>query len=457
MREERGWLRHLTGPWAGLGLLLLGLALGTWWPSSVGPVQDGVREGISWLRTAAPYIILLSILPALLDLFDQEGGKAPIVVVGLFIASSALAGIYAVVVGGLVFQLPLAGGSTGLGFGEAIGNVFSDVSASPEILGVFWAFGSAFFLHLLILAGRHVPSESLLGRPAAALGYFGRQTRGVFRRIFEIFVDGLGKWLEYALPLLLFSVGTFVPVSITDAADRAAGASGGFAAMPWYLATAALIAVATIAYMFMVAALAIHLSGRSWRKALREYVAPVYSFAWSTVSSTATIPINVEAAGKGLDARESTRGFVIPLGATVNLDGTLIAAVLITPVVAMAIGIELTFGQLAATLVPLFFMTVGAPGIPAGMSFLAPPVIAAVLGLQGAPAEAFIGVWFAFSLGLADQFRTAVNSVNNGFLTLIAERILYGPRREIVVEDVETGERSVIGGESETSDDLAGV
>lgn len=441
MSDQPRWLRILTSPWTGLALLLLGLALGTWLPEPVAPIQEAVGWAIGGIITIAPYIILLSILPALLDLFDQEGGKAPFVVLGLFVASSAAAGVFALLLAGLVFQLPLTGGAGGVGFADALSNVFTDLTASAPILAVFWSFGSAFVLQILILIERWVPEDSLLGRPAGALGYFARATRRVFRRLFELGVERLGAGLEYALPVLLFSVGTFVPASVQDAASRAGEAASGFSALPAYLATAALVAVGTLAFLLLVAALALRLSGRSWQRAFREYVVPVYAFAWSSVSSTATIPINIEAAGKGLDAREETRGFVIPLGATVNLDGTLIAALLITPVVTGVLGLELTFPQLAATLIPLFLMTVGAPGLPAGMSFLAPPVIAAVLGLQGDVAQAFIGVWFAFSLGLADQFRTGVNSVNNGFITLIAERILYGPTPHIVYEEIADEDR----------------
>ncbi len=434
---EATWISYVTSPWTGLALLLIGLSLGTWYPDPVGPIQDGVDAAIDALTAAAPYIILLTILPALVDLFDTTGGRAPLVVLLLFAASSITAGVFALIVSGLVFQLPLTGGAQGAGFLDAIGNALGDVSASPPIIAVFWAFASAIVLHLFIVLDRSTSETSVIGRIAGALGYVARQTRRVFLRSFEAGVERLGGFLEYTLPLLLFSVGTFVPVAVQRASDEAAASASGFSPLPWYLGTAALVAVITTAFLFLVALLAVRLTDRDFGKAAREYIFPVYAFAWSSASSAATIPINLEMADEGLDAREETRGFVIPLGATVNLDGTLIATMLITPVVAKAVGISLTFPQLAATLLPLLFMTVGAPGLPAGMSFLAPPVIAAVLGLQGETATAFIGVWFAFSLGLSDQFRTAVNSVNNGFLTLIAERILYGPPKDITLAEID--------------------
>lgn len=439
MSEEPRWAEVWTHPLLGLSLLVVGLALGSWTPAAlagiIGSVQGGVEWTIGLLVRLAPWIILFSVLPALLDLFDTSGGKAPAVVIGLFAASSIVAGVFALIVSGIIFQLPLEGG--GVGLAQAVAQNVGEIGLSPVILAVFWAFGGAGLVHGLIVLDRATGDGGVFSGVLGSLGYVATQTRRIFRLIFVKVVEGLGGLMEYALPVILFSIGTFVPVSVDDVAQEAGAAAVEFNALAWYFGTAALIAVVTLVFLVLVALLALRLTNRSVKKAFREYVVPVYLFAWSSASSAATIPLNLEMADQGLDAREGTRGFVIPLGATINLDGTLIATMLITPVVAAAVGIELTFGQLAATLVPLLFLTVGAPGIPAGMSILAPPVLAAVLGLQGATADAFVAVWFAFSLGITDQFRTAVNSVNNGFLTLIAERILYGPEPEIHLEEIE--------------------
>jgi len=442
MSEERTWLDYYTSPWLGLALLFLGLALGSYAGNLVRPIQRAVDFMISGLNTAAPYIILFTILPALVDLFDTAGGRAPLVVLLLFLASSVTAGLFGLATSGLVFQLPLTGGQGGDIF-SVLGNALADLTAAPVIVAVFWAFASAVLLHTLIVVDRVVDGDGPIATAVGGLGYFAGQTRRMFLFFFEEVVDRLGGFLEYTIPILLFSVGTFVPFSVQDASSRATEASGGFNAFNWYLGTAALVAAATLVFLALVGVLAVRLMDRDPVKVIKEYVVPVYAFAWSSVSSTATIPINLEKADEGLDAREQTRGFVIPLGATVNLDGTLIASMLITPVVAKAIGLSLTFPELAATLFPLLVMTVGAPGLPAGMSFLAPPVIAAVLGLTGDVREAFIGVWFAFSLGLADQFRTGVNSVNNGFITLIAERILYGDKAVVGTDEPEEAGEAV--------------
>lgn len=438
MSEDRSWADLWTHPLLGLALLVLGLALGSLNPDIltgfITAVQDGVDWSISQLVDMAPWIILFTVLPALLDLFDTSGGKAPAVVIGLFAASSVTAGVFALVVSGLIFQLPLEGGGAGLA--DAIVGNLGEIGLSPVILAVFWAFGGGILLHGFIML-EEATADGTLASVTGPLGYVARSTREVFLWIFTTAVEGLGGLLEYALPVILFSIGTFVPIKVDEVAAEAGAAGIEFNALVWYFGTAALIAVVTLVFLALVALLALRLANRPVKKAFREYVLPVYLFAWSSASSAATIPLNLEMADQGLNAREGTRGFVIPLGATINLDGTLIATMLITPVVAKAVGITLTFGQLAATLIPLLFLTVGAPGIPAGMSILAPPVLAAVLALEGATADAFVAVWFAFSLGITDQFRTAVNSVNNGFLTLIAERILYGPNPDITLEEIE--------------------
>lgn len=452
-RGKRRWVRILTGPWVTLALLLAGLALGTWAPDLAGPFQTLVEWLLAGLAVAIPVIILTTILPALLSLFDTSGGKGPAVVLTLFAVTTIVAGIYALMLAWLVFQLPIGGGDGGTGFGAAFANLTGgDLLSSAPVFAVVWAFGAAIALHFVRLAGRKVETTGSLPRRAfGGLVYFVNETIRIFAWIGDKGVGYVGKFFEYALPLLLFSVGAFVPESVRRATELAGNANADFNALAWYLGTAALVAIVTISYLLFVGLVATRYSGTSFKRALRVYLPPVYSFAWATSSSTLTIPVNLEAASRGLDVDRSTREFVIPLGATVNLDGSMIAAVFLTPVVAIAIGFELSLGQLAATLLPLLVLTIGAPGLPAGLSFIAPPIIAAVLGLTGDLADAFIGVWFAFSLGLTDQFRTAVNSSNNGFLCLIVERMLGGPRMEVWLEEIDGPRGGVRDGPVEAS------
>src|SRR5207249_7953247 len=83
-------------------------------------------------------------------------------------------------------------------------------------------------------------------------------------------------------------------------------------------------------------------AGYSVGRFVREYLAYVYPFAWATSSSAASIPVNLERTA-ALGVRKEVRDFVVPLGATVNLDGAIIAVFLITPMASMLVGYTPSF------------------------------------------------------------------------------------------------------------------
>ena len=125
--------------------------------------------------------------------------------------------------------------------------------------------------------------------------------------------------------------------------------------------------------------------------------------AFSTSSSSATLPVSMEVAEKELGVSRSVSGFVFPLGATMNMDGTALFEGIAAVFLAYLFGVDLgTVGVFS-----IFFMamisSVGAPGMPSGsMSAMQMVLLAA-----GIPLEA-IGVLLVVERPL-DTFRTAVN------------------------------------------------
>jgi Na+/H+-dicarboxylate symporter len=429
---ERERVVHvLTGPWVTLPLLLIGLALGTWAPDLAAPFQDAVDALVTGLVLAVPFIILFTILPSLVALFSHGGGKGPLVVIGLFIVTGFAGGLFGLLVAWPLFGLSWGAAEGATAYTPTLGDIAGDLTGSRAMVAVLWSIGVALLLTTLIFLGRHRTKG-----PLARVAHVARETAAIFAWIGDRGVGAVGRGLRYVLPLLLFAVGTYVPAAVERATTLAEAGAGTANALPWYLGTAFIVAIVTLAYALLIAYVAARMSGTSLRRMLFTYAPPVYAFAWSTASGTATIPISMEAA-KRLDTRDSTRMFVIPLGASMNLDGTMVAGMLITPVVMHVLGLPLSLGMLAATILPMVVVTHGSPGIPGGTSILAPPILAAVLGLQGDTAEAFIGVWFAFSVGLTDQFRTGANAIINGFLCLMVDRFMEGPRVLVFLEDVE--------------------
>jgi DAACS family dicarboxylate/amino acid:cation (Na+ or H+) symporter len=124
---------------------------------------------------------------------------------------------------------------------------------------------------------------------------------------------------------------------------------------------------------------------------------------FSTSSSNATLPTNIAVAEQGLRIPSSIAGFVLPLGATMNMNGTALYEGVTVLFLAQVFGVTLTLGQQAVVIVLSVITAVGAAGVPGGSL----PLIMVVLATVGIPAEAI-----AVILGvdrILDMARTSLN------------------------------------------------
>ena len=129
---------------------------------------------------------------------------------------------------------------------------------------------------------------------------------------------------------------------------------------------------------------------------------PAMVFAFTSTSSAATLPISEECA-KELGADKDIASFVLPLGATINMDGTAIYQCVATVVLATCSGMNLTIGQMVVVVVTATLASIGTAGAPgAGMIMLA-----MVLEALGIPV-AYIGLIVAVDR-LFDMGRTCLN------------------------------------------------
>tara|TARA_R110002096_G_scaffold6305_5_gene29282 strand:- start:8356 stop:9645 length:1290 start_codon:yes stop_codon:yes gene_type:complete len=125
--------------------------------------------------------------------------------------------------------------------------------------------------------------------------------------------------------------------------------------------------------------------------------------AFSTASSSATLPVTMESVEDNIGVSNKVSSFVLPLGATVNMNGTALYECAAALFLAQAYGLELTFG-VQFTIVAIALMTsIGVAGVPSA-SLVA---IAIILGAIGIPLEA-IGVLMVFDR-ILDMCRTSIN------------------------------------------------
>jgi Na+/H+-dicarboxylate symporter len=150
-----------------------------------------------------------------------------------------------------------------------------------------------------------------------------------------------------------------------------------------------------------------------WRGAREALVT-----AFATSSSSATLPITLRCAAQQLQVKPEIAGFVIPLGATINMDGTALYEAAAALFIANLAGIELNFAQQMVVLLTAMIAAMGAPGIPsAGMV-----TMVMVLQSVGLPVEA-IAILLPVDR-LLDTLRTAVNVQGDMVGSLVVQELV---------------------------------
>lgn len=140
--------------------------------------------------------------------------------------------------------------------------------------------------------------------------------------------------------------------------------------------------------------------------------------AFATSSSSATIPVTLSAVEKNLKVKPDIARFVIPIGATMNMDGTALYEASAALFVANLSGIDLEIGQQLIIFCTAMIGAIGAPGIPsAGMV-----TMAMVLQSVGLPLEA-LAILLPIDR-LLDTFRTAVNVEGDIVVSLIVQKLI---------------------------------
>jgi Na+/H+-dicarboxylate symporter len=136
-------------------------------------------------------------------------------------------------------------------------------------------------------------------------------------------------------------------------------------------------------------------------------IADAQGVAFSTASSSATLPVSISCAENNLGVDKSVAGSVLPLGATINMDGTAIYLGLIALFGAQAAGFDLTLNQYVMVAIMATLVSIGAAGIPSAGLLLAATVLN-VVEIRGEQSLLIIAFIFPFDR-LLDMMRTLTN------------------------------------------------
>ncbi|MEM1060049.1 MAG: dicarboxylate/amino acid:cation symporter [Verrucomicrobiota bacterium] len=143
---------------------------------------------------------------------------------------------------------------------------------------------------------------------------------------------------------------------------------------------------------------------------------PALLTAFSTSSSSATLPLTLECLQERAKVSPRVSNFTCPLGATINMDGTALYECVVVVFLAQVWGLELTLAQQFLVVILALLTSVGVAGVPSA-SLVAIVVILAAVGL---PAEG-IGIIFVFDR-ILDMMRTAVNVFSDSVVAVLVAR-----------------------------------
>ena len=141
--------------------------------------------------------------------------------------------------------------------------------------------------------------------------------------------------------------------------------------------------------------------------------APAMSVAFSTSSSSATLPVSMETAQKNLNVKKSVSSFVQPLGATINMDGTAIMQGVATVFIAQLTGVDLTIMQMLTVVVIATVASIGTAGVP-GVGLVMLAMVLTAVGLDPAAIGIILGID-----RLLDMTRTAVNITGDAAIAVV--------------------------------------
>lgn len=229
-------------------------------------------------------------------------------------------------------------------------------------------------------------------------GYFMTRVAGPPGQVLRDFWQGVFETMMKITDWVM----KFAPIGVFALVARVV-ASTGFAAFEPLMAFFFTVLAALAIHLLLVLPLLLRfVAGVNPLNHFRA-MSPALLMAFSTASSSATLPVTMECVERRAGVSNQTTSFVLPLGATVNMDGTALYECVAAMFIAQAYGLELSFATQFTVVLVALLTSIGVAGIPAA-SLVAITIILTAIGL---PVEA-VGLILAVDRVL-DMCRTSVN------------------------------------------------
>lgn len=219
-------------------------------------------------------------------------------------------------------------------------------------------------------------------------------------------VDGVNEVFLKMVDLVMQAAPFFVFALLAGVVSKMAGDDIGkvveiFKGLSWYSLTVlvGLLAMIFIVYPLILKLFVKKISYKNFFKAM----SPAQTLAFSTSSSAATLPVTMECVEQNLGVHKKVTSFVLPIGATVNMDGTSLYQAIVVVFLAQMHFIDLTIGQQLTVVATATLASIGSAAVPsAGLVMLI--IVLDSVGLN----PAWIAIIFPVDR-ILDMFRTVVN------------------------------------------------
>ncbi len=356
-------------------------------------------------------LVLSSIICGVSGLGNEEGlGRMGGKTIGFYMLSSLLA-----ILVGLAFVNVM---QPGVIDGEAAGdrlNLSSPSAVSSQLERVEGRGAGDITAVFLRMVPSNVVKAAAEGQMLGLIcfgilfGFFMSRIKEEYKQTLTNFWQGI---FETMMAITMF-VMKFAPIGVFGLVAKTITVTGFDAFQPLLLFFITVF-LALACHAFIILPLLLKFIGRVDNPLLHyKAMMPALLTAFSTASSSGTLPITMECMEKNAKVSNKTTSFVLPLGATVNMDGTALYECVAAIFIAQAYGLDLSFATQFIVVVTALLTSVGVAGIPAA-SLVA---ITVILGVIGLPLEG-IGMLLVTDR-ILDMMRTSVNVFSDSCCAVI--------------------------------------
>ena len=216
--------------------------------------------------------------------------------------------------------------------------------------------------------------------------------------------------LHVLIPILPFFVGlSFMGLAYEGSLSRH---------LPIFVTMVVLVIIGQFIWLGVLYGIGGIVSGRNPSQVFRYY-APAYLTAVGTMSSAATLPVALECAHRSPVLSRTMVEFMVPLGATVHLCGSVLTETFFVMTISLILyGTLPSVGTMVLFCILLGIFAVGAPGVPGGTVVASLGIVTSILGFVQTGVALLIAIF-----ALQDSFGTACNVTGDGALTLILDGV----------------------------------